>query len=77
MKSEQEQKYSVLFGKFIRGAREARNLNQEDVAQAVGISRSYLSTLESGKRNVDLSLALSLCDALKVNLNDFIQNYKI
>ena len=74
MKSDQDQLFAKQFGEFIRNAREKRGMYQEDVAQQIGISRAYLSTLELGKRNVDFGMALKICDVLRVDLNEFIQS---
>ena len=38
------------FGARIRALREARNIRQADMAQALGVSSAYLSALEHGKR---------------------------
>lgn len=76
MVSGPDQGFAIEFGRFIREAREARGLFQEDVAQALGVTRAYISAFELGKRNIDLGMALRLCDALDVDLNDFIQGQK-
>lgn len=41
-------------------------MNQEDVAKAAGISRPFLSLLESGKRGWSVDLLVSVGDALGV-----------
>ena len=61
------------FGTFIRSAREKQGLYQEDVATAAGITQVYYSHIERGMRNVDLSLALTLCDILNIDMNVFIK----
>ncbi len=65
----------VQFGKFIRNAREAKGLYQSDLAEQVGIVQSYLSRLERGERDIDLALAITLCDALNLDIKDFIKRY--
>ncbi len=37
------------FGKLVRDRRKQEKLNQEELAQAVGISRNYLSQIERGE----------------------------
>lgn len=61
------------FGVFIRQAREKQELKQSDVAEKVGITQSYYSNIESGKREISMTLALNLCDALGIDFNTFIQ----
>src|SRR5690606_29578842 len=41
----------IEFGKFLRALREKAQKTQSEVAEAVGISIGYVSTLESGTRN--------------------------
>ena len=60
------------FGVFIRQAREKQELKQLDVAQKVGITQSYYSNIESGKREIGMTLALNICDALGLDFNAFI-----
>lgn len=65
----------VQFGKFIREARERKGLYQAELAEKVGIVQSYLSRLERGERDIDLDLALRLCDALNLDIQDFVKTY--
>ena len=72
MKSIDTKEYHVEFGKFIKEARECKKMNQTETAELVGITQSYLSYLESGDRDIDLALALKLCDAVGADMKDFI-----
>jgi transcriptional regulator with XRE-family HTH domain len=63
------------FGNFIRTARERKGIFQGELAQMVGVRQPYISMIEHGERNVDLTLALKLCEALGININDFIKRY--
>lgn len=65
----------VGFGEFIRSKREKLDLYQQDVASQIGISQVYYSQIENGRRNVDLVLALKICQALKLDLSEYIKNY--
>lgn len=62
----------IEFGSFIRQGREKLSLYQSDVAHSLGISQPYYSAIERGERNVDLVLALKICDLLKLNLNNYV-----
>ncbi|WP_198420946.1 helix-turn-helix domain-containing protein [Massilia atriviolacea] len=42
----------ILFGQRLRLAREALSLSQEGLAEQAGIHRTYVSQVESGKRNI-------------------------
>jgi len=56
--------------KDLRGERD-----QEQIAKAAGISASYLSLIESGKRRISLELATSLANAYGVSINKVIAAY--
>jgi transcriptional regulator with XRE-family HTH domain len=42
------------FGFAVKGRREELGLTQEDLAEAAGIHRTYLSDVERGSRNLSL-----------------------
>lgn len=65
----------ITFGDYIRKAREAAGLSQEGIAEQLGITQSYYSKIESGKRNVDLVLAMRICAILGIGLQDYISIY--
>ncbi len=51
-------------------ARMERNLNQEDLARLVGVTRQTISLIESGDYNPTLNLCKAICRALGRTLND-------
>ena len=67
----------MSFGRFIREARKRKDLLQTEVAQLVGIPQSYYSVIENGAkdRNVDLVLAIKICQVLEVDFSDFTKQY--
>ena len=65
----------IDFGLFIKEGREKQHLYQSQVAESVEISQQYYSKIENGLRNVDLTLALKICQVLNLNMNDFIRTY--
>lgn len=75
MKNIENSECLVGFGKFLREGRERKGMLQSEVAQLVGISRSYVTVIEAGERNVDLILALKLCQAIGLDLGDFIKKF--
>ena len=66
---------SLTFGDFIRNARLAKNLTQNEVATIAKVEQAYLSKVERGLREPSLSIALRICDALALDINDFVKNY--
>ena len=66
---------NIKFGEYIKTARGRINMSQLELANKTGISQSYLSYLESGDRSIDLTLALKLCEAVGMDLRDFINKH--
>ena len=65
----------IDFGLFMKEGREKQRLYQSQVADLLEISQQYYSQIENGVRNVDLVLALKICEVLKLNMTDFIRTY--
>jgi transcriptional regulator with XRE-family HTH domain len=57
---------SLPIGQTLKDLRAARHLTQQDLANDIGISASYLSLLESGKRRTTRKILRGLADYLKV-----------
>ncbi|HBI84725.1 MAG TPA: transcriptional regulator [Ruminococcus sp.] len=56
--------------KKLKIARMEHDLNQEQLANAVGVTRQTISMIESGNYNPTLNLCIAICDALGKTLND-------
>lgn len=63
---------TASFGRFIQKVRAAKGMTQKEVATAAKTTQAYLSKIELGKREPTLSVALAICDALSVDINDFV-----
>jgi transcriptional regulator with XRE-family HTH domain len=50
--------------RVLRRERLQRELSQEDIADAAGIDRTYVSAIESGSRNITLNTLEALAAAL-------------
>jgi DNA-binding XRE family transcriptional regulator len=66
----------IGFGEFIREGRERKHLYQSEVASQLGITQAYYSHIEQGKRNVDLVVAMRICQILDLDLKDYIHAYQ-
>ena len=55
-------------GERVRALRTARAVAQADLAASVGVSKSYLSHIEAGRRPVSNDLLTRLADALAVDV---------
>ncbi|GAB4444149.1 MAG: hypothetical protein Kow0031_26530 [Anaerolineae bacterium] len=65
--------YALLDGENpIRVWRDYRGLTQQQVAQASGISKPYLSQLESGQRKGTAEVLAAVARALNVSLDDIV-----
>ncbi len=51
-------------------ARVAMDLSQEELADAVGVTRQTINMIEQGKYNPSLNLCVSICKVLNKTLND-------
>lgn len=56
----------------LKRLREARGMTQEDLALESGISRTYLSDVELGKRNIGIDNLERLAQALRVKVADLL-----
>lgn len=52
--------YAVHVGQFIKKALVAYNMNQADLAERIGVQRSFINEIIKGKRNINATLALKL-----------------
>ncbi len=59
-------------GKRIKIARIKADLTQEKLAEAVGISPTHLSNIETGTTRVSLSVVVGIANALKVTSDDLL-----
>lgn len=55
------------FGRRVRGLRKGQGFSQERLAQISGLHRTYISSIELGKRNVSLQNIHILAKALGVS----------
>lgn len=62
----------VRFGKQLRAVRERVGISQEKLAELAGLHRTYVSTVERGKRNVSLLNIERLAVALGVKMRDLM-----
>lgn len=67
--------YAILDGQNpIRVRREYRGLTQEQLAEAAGISKPYLSQLESGKRKGTTEVLARIANVLSLALDDLVSS---
>lgn len=64
-----------MIGEFIRKARKAQKLSQEDLAAMSNTGRRVISELENGKETVELGKVLSILSNLGIGLK-LIKNWQ-
>ena len=62
------------FGNRIKELRHAQNLSQEKFALQIDMDRTYLASIESGKRNVSLENIKKLADGFEISLGELFKN---
>ena len=65
------------FGHRVKELRQARNLSQEKFALQIDMDRTYLASIESGKRNVSLENINKIASGLGISLEDLFRGIKI
>ncbi|WP_101772249.1 helix-turn-helix transcriptional regulator [Peptostreptococcus faecalis] len=56
--------------KKLKIARIEKDMNQQQLADIVGVTRQTIGLIESGNYNPTLNLCISICKALDKTLND-------
>ena len=62
----------VQFGKRLRTTRQRKGISQERLAEVAGLHRTYVSSVERGKRNISLMNIERLATALGVAMSDLM-----
>jgi len=60
-------------GQAIRQVREDRSLSQERLAELAGLHRTYLSSVEQGRRNLSIGNVSKIANALGVSMTELVQ----
>ncbi|SCM82564.1 putative transcriptional regulator [uncultured Sporomusa sp.] len=61
-------------GKNIRAARKNKKLTIEILSELVGISESFLGTIERGESSLSIETLISICNALNISSDSIIMN---
>ena len=63
---------SQRFGKRLKEVRQKAKLSQEELAVKAGLHRTYVGMIERAKRNITLSNAQKLSEALNMPLSTLL-----
>lgn len=61
----------ILVGKRVKELRNKLGISQEELADIAELDRTYITSVECGKRNISIVNIEKLAKALKVSLSDF------
>ncbi len=64
----------LQFGLRIKELRQSKGLSQEALAYKAGIDRTYMTSVENGKRNVSIKNIEKILNALEISLTDFFNS---
>src|SRR5882724_143290 len=63
-----------VFGNTVKERRLASGLSQEDLAEAAGLHRTYISDVERGTRNLSMGSIEKLARALDLSVSSLFEN---
>lgn len=61
----------VLVGKRVKELRNNLGISQEELSDIANLDRTYITSVECGKRNISIVNVEKLANALKVTLSEF------
>jgi transcriptional regulator with XRE-family HTH domain len=67
------QEESKKLGNKLKTIRTAKNITQSELAELLGVDKSFVSNIENGKNNPTLSTIANLAKALKVSVDELFK----
>lgn len=67
----------ALFLRHLRNAREKAGLTQEQVAERLDLTQTFISKCERGERRLDIIELRDFCEAIGVSLEEFVAEFEI
>lgn len=64
---------SKKLGQNIKRIRLNRKMSQGDICRAIDMDRSYMSAIESGKKNITIAVLEKLASALDVPVSELLK----
>ena len=62
----------ALLGRKVNAARTSRKMTQQELADASGLDRTYISLIENGRQNLTVDATLKIANALDVSASDLL-----
>jgi transcriptional regulator with XRE-family HTH domain len=64
------------FGKRVREIRTKKKISQEALAHQADLDRTYMTSVENGKRNISIQNIEKIIKALGISISDFFSEIK-
>jgi transcriptional regulator with XRE-family HTH domain len=64
----------VQIGERVKELRDAKKLSQQDLANAADMERSFITHIETGKRNISVDTLQKVLEALEISFKDFFDS---
>ena len=61
--------HAKVVGREIKDTRQALGLTQTEVAERLGVSASYISAVEAGRRNLTLGQLANIANAMRLGID--------
>ena len=68
---EQKMDIKISVGKRVKELRNKLGISQEELADLAGLDRTYITSVECGKRNISIVNIEKLATALNVSIKEF------
>jgi len=62
---------------MLRELREQKHFTQKDLADKIGSDQTFISKIEIGERRVDIIELKYICDALEMDLTEFVKKVEL
>ena len=71
--AEQDEGICIRFGRRVRTLRSAKGVSQERLGLECGLSQTYISEVEAGKRNISLENIYGIARAFDITLTELME----
>lgn len=65
----------LIFGSYLKEVRKIQGLSQEELAEKVGVHRTYVGMIERGEKNITLLNILKISKALNIPPQNLLMRY--
>ncbi|MDD2725238.1 MAG: helix-turn-helix transcriptional regulator [Methylovulum sp.] len=64
----------MIFARNLKEFRNRNRLSQEELADAAGLHRTYVGSVERGERNISIDNMERLASAMKINVKELLND---